>query len=112
MSIDELVGKPAARGADLLVGLLRRAAGAQPTVEFGDVLTTQVVERGGKASMRLKQRRRHEAKMRRRACRRKGAPKGPPKGVVEPASAADLKFLHHLQQILLGTSNRKAALES
>jgi hypothetical protein len=28
------------------------------------------------------------------------------------ASAADLKFPHHLQQILLGTSNRKAALES
>jgi hypothetical protein len=28
------------------------------------------------------------------------------------ASAADLKFLHHLQQTLLGTSNRKAALES
>jgi len=27
-------------------------------------------------------------------------------------SAADLKFLHHLQQTLLGTSNRKAALES
>ena len=29
-----------------------------------------------------------------------------------PASAADLKFLHHLQQTRLGTSNRKAALES
>jgi catechol 2,3-dioxygenase-like lactoylglutathione lyase family enzyme len=28
------------------------------------------------------------------------------------ASAADLKFLHHLQQIRLGTSNRNAALES
>jgi hypothetical protein len=28
------------------------------------------------------------------------------------ASAADLKFLHHLQQTRLGTSNRKAALES
>src|SRR5262245_19690787 len=28
------------------------------------------------------------------------------------ASAADLKFLNHLQQTLLGTSNRKAALES
>jgi hypothetical protein len=28
------------------------------------------------------------------------------------ASAADLKFLHHLQQTPLGTSNRKAALES
>jgi hypothetical protein len=28
------------------------------------------------------------------------------------ASAADLKFLHHLQQTQLGTSNRKAALES
>src|SRR5258705_7581953 len=27
-------------------------------------------------------------------------------------SAADLKFLQHLQQTLLGTSNRKAALES
>jgi hypothetical protein len=27
-------------------------------------------------------------------------------------SAADLKFLRHLQQTLLGTSNRKAALES
>ena len=27
-------------------------------------------------------------------------------------SAADLKFLQHLQQIRLGTSNRKAALES
>jgi hypothetical protein len=27
-------------------------------------------------------------------------------------SAADLKFLHHLQQTLLGTSNRKAAPES
>src|SRR6266567_2056175 len=26
-------------------------------------------------------------------------------------SAADLKFLQHLQQTLLGTSNRKAALE-
>src|SRR5262249_41189504 len=26
-------------------------------------------------------------------------------------SAADLKFLHHLQQALLGTSNRKAALD-
>jgi hypothetical protein len=26
-------------------------------------------------------------------------------------SAADLKFLHHLQQTPLGTSNRKAALE-
>jgi cellobiose-specific phosphotransferase system component IIA len=26
-------------------------------------------------------------------------------------SAADLKFLHHLQQTLLGTSNSKAALE-
>jgi tripartite-type tricarboxylate transporter receptor subunit TctC len=28
------------------------------------------------------------------------------------ASAADLKFLRHLQQTRLGTSNRKAALES
>src|SRR5215468_6405774 len=28
------------------------------------------------------------------------------------ASAADLKFLQHLQQALIGTSNRKAALES
>jgi hypothetical protein len=28
------------------------------------------------------------------------------------ASAADLKFLHHLRQARLGTSNRKAALES
>jgi hypothetical protein len=28
------------------------------------------------------------------------------------ASAADLKFLHHLQQTLSGTSNRKAALKS
>ena len=27
-------------------------------------------------------------------------------------SAADLKFLHHLQQTRSGTSNRKAALES
>src|SRR5438046_10494335 len=27
-------------------------------------------------------------------------------------SAADLKFLHHLQQARSGTSNRKAALES
>src|SRR6266508_1617278 len=27
-------------------------------------------------------------------------------------SAADLKFLHHLRQARLGTSNRKAALES
>jgi hypothetical protein len=27
-------------------------------------------------------------------------------------STADLKFLHHLRQIRLGTSNRKAALES
>src|SRR5882724_6953036 len=27
-------------------------------------------------------------------------------------SAADLKFLHHLKQTLLGTSNREAALES
>src|SRR5215467_1421523 len=27
-------------------------------------------------------------------------------------SAADLKFLHHPQRILLGSSNRKAALES
>jgi len=26
------------------------------------------------------------------------------------SSAADLKFLHHLQPTLLGTSNRKAAL--
>jgi hypothetical protein len=32
--------------------------------------------------------------------------------VFTNASAADLKFLHHLQQTLLGTSNRKAALES
>src|SRR5215468_1886261 len=29
-----------------------------------------------------------------------------------PTSAADLKFLHHLQQALIGTSNRKAALET
>jgi hypothetical protein len=29
-----------------------------------------------------------------------------------PASAADLKFLQHLQQAREGTSNRKAALES
>jgi hypothetical protein len=29
-----------------------------------------------------------------------------------PASAADLKFLHHLPQSRPGTSNRKAALES
>jgi hypothetical protein len=28
------------------------------------------------------------------------------------SSTADLKFLHHLQQTLLGTSNRKTALES
>jgi hypothetical protein len=27
-------------------------------------------------------------------------------------SAADSKFLHHLRQARLGTSNRKAALES
>jgi len=39
-------------------------------------LTTQVVERGGKASVRLKQRRRHGAKMRCRSRRRKGAPRG------------------------------------
>ena len=31
--------------------------------------------------------------------------------VLHP-SAADLKFLHHLQQPLLGTSNREAALET
>src|SRR5262249_51259979 len=76
LPIDELVGKPDARGGDLLVGLLLGGAGAQPTVELVDILTTQVVERGGKASMRLKQRRRHEAKMRRPACRRKGASRG------------------------------------
>jgi hypothetical protein len=32
--------------------------------------------------------------------------------ISERASAADLKFLHQLQQTRLGTSNRKAALES
>jgi hypothetical protein len=32
-------------------------------------------------------------------------------GCYDVASAADLKFLHHLQQTLIGTSNRKAALE-
>jgi hypothetical protein len=32
--------------------------------------------------------------------------------VLKAASAADLKFLRHLQQTLLGTSNRKAAPES
>jgi hypothetical protein len=33
-------------------------------------------------------------------------------GMIDPcdASAADLKFLHQLQQTQLGTSNRKAAL--
>jgi hypothetical protein len=31
---------------------------------------------------------------------------------IRPASAADLKFLQQLQQNRLGTSNRKAALES
>src|SRR4029450_5674875 len=32
-------------------------------------------------------------------------------GGYTASSAADLKFLHHLQQTLLETSNRKAALE-
>jgi hypothetical protein len=32
--------------------------------------------------------------------------------VREKASAADLKFLHHLPHLRSGTSNRKAALES
>ena len=36
---------------------------------------------------------------------------GPPR-VRHPPSAADLKLLHHPRQIRLGTSNRKAALES
>jgi hypothetical protein len=35
----------------------------------------------------------------------------PPPGRTK-TSAADLKFLQHLPQIRLGTSNRKAALES
>ena len=54
LPIDELVGKPAARGGDLLVGLLRGAPRSQPTMQLGDILTTQVVERGGKALVRLK----------------------------------------------------------
>ena len=35
-----------------------------------------------------------------------------PRSIARLASAADLKFLRQLQQIRLGTSNRKGALES
>src|SRR5262249_50381272 len=70
---EEVVGELGPRGRDLLVRLLRRSATTQRAVEVGCVLTTQVIERGGKASMRLKQRRSHDAKMRRLGGRRKGA---------------------------------------
>ena len=47
-----------------------------------------------------------------RRCAGKMAWLAPIDGVgVKEASAADLKFLYHVQQTRLGTSNRKAALD-